>query len=220
LRTPIAAITTATTALAELKVPEPSPLQQTLTQEIQESAARLNRLVGNLLDMTRLESGKVKPRLDWCDVADMINVTLRRAERELSKHPTTVSAPATLPLVKMDFVLIEQALSNLVLNAANYTPPNTAIEVRAAVFNGEMTITVADHGPGLPEQSLPHLFEKFYRAPGSPAGGTGLGLSIVKGLVEAHGGRVEARNRPEGGAEFCIYLPIVGSPEPVVDAVL
>ena len=220
LRTPIAAITTATTALAELKVPQPLPMQRTLTQEIQESAARLNRLVGNLLDMTRLESGKVKPRLDWCDVADVINVTLRRAERELSKHPTTVSAPATLPLVKMDFVLIEQALSNLVLNAVNYTPPDTAIEVRAAVLNGEMAITVTDHGPGLPEQALPHLFEKFYRAPGSPAGGTGLGLSIVKGLVEAHGGRVEARNRPGAGAEFCIYLPIVGSPEPVVDAML
>jgi len=120
----------------------------------------------------------------------------------------------------MDFVLIEQALSNLLLNAALYTPPGTTVEIRAAVSNGEMAITVADRGPGLPEESLPHVFEKFYRVPGAPAGGTGLGLSIVKGLVEAHEGRVEARNRPGGGAEFALYLPVVGSPEPAVDALL
>jgi two-component system sensor histidine kinase KdpD len=218
LRTPIAAITAAASALAELKVREPAPLQLTLTQEIQESAARLNRLVGNLLDMTRLESGKVKPRLEWCDVSDLVNVTLRRDERELSKHRVTLSLIQPLPLVKMDFVLIEQALSNLLLNAANYTPAGTSVEVKAAVVGGEMAVSVADRGPGLPEESLPHVFEKFYRVPGAPAGGTGLGLSIVKGLVEAHQGRVEARNRPGGGAEFVIFLPIVGSPEPAVDA--
>ena len=217
LRTPIAAITAAASALAELKVREPAPLQLTLTQEIQESA-RLNRLVGNLLDMTRLESGKVKPRLEWCDVSDLVNVTLRRDERELSKHRVTLSLIQPLPLVKMDFVLIEQALSNLLLNAANYTPAGTSVEVKAAVVGGEMAVSVADRGPGLPEESLPHVFEKFYRVPGAPAGGTGLGLSIVKGLVEAHQGRVEARNRPGGGAEFVIFLPIVGSPEPAVDA--
>ena len=218
LRTPIAAITAAASALAELKVREPAPLQLTLTQEIQESAARLNRLVGNLLDMTRLESGKVKPRLEWCDVSDLVNVTLRRDERELSKHRVTLSLIQPLPLVKMDFVLIEQALSNLLLNAANYTPAGTSVEVKAAVVGGEMAVSVADRGPGLPEESLPHVFEKFYRVPGAPAGGTGLGLSIVKGLVEAPQGRVEARNRPGGGAEFVIFLPIVGSPEPAVDA--
>jgi two-component system sensor histidine kinase KdpD len=170
--------------------------------------------------MTRLESGKVKPRLEWCDVADLIHVTVRRDERELSKHQTSVALAPPLPLVKMDFVLIENALSNLLLNAANYTPPGTTVEVRAAVHNGELAITVADRGPGLPEESLPHVFEKFYRVPGAPAGGTGLGLSIVKGLVEAHGGRVEARNRPGGGAEFAICLPLTGAPEPAVDALL
>ncbi len=206
--------------MLELKVKDAPPLQQTLTQEIQESAARLNRLVGNLLDMTRLESGKVKPRLEWCDVADLINVALRRDERDLSKHHVTLSLASSLPLVKMDFVLIEQSLSNLLLNAAHYTPPGTTVEVKAAVSNGEMAVSVADRGPGLPEESLPHVFEKFYRVPGAPAGGTGLGLSIVKGLVEAHGGRVEARNRPGGGAEFVLYLPIVGSPEPAVDATI
>jgi two-component system sensor histidine kinase KdpD len=218
LRTPISAITTAATALVEAKTP--APLRNTLALEIQESAARLNRLVSNLLDMTRLESGNVKPRLDWCDVADVINVALRHNERELSGHQVALSLRPPLPLVKMDFVLIEQALNNLLLNAAHYTPAGTTVEVKAFATPEEMTISVADHGPGLPPESLPHVFDKFYRAPGAPAGGTGLGLSIVKGLVEAHGGSVEARNRPGGGAEFSIYLPIVGSPEPALDAVI
>ena len=218
LRTPISAITTAATALVEAKTPE--PLRNTLALEIQESAARLNRLVSNLLDMTRLESGNVKPRLDWCDAGDLINVALRHNERELSGHQVTLSLQQPLPLVKMDFVLIEQALNNLLLNAAHYTPAGTTVEVKASATSDEMTISVADHGPGLPPESLPHVFDKFYRVPGAPAGGTGLGLSIVKGLVEAHGGRVEARNRPGGGAEFSIYLPIVGSPEPALDAVV
>jgi two-component system sensor histidine kinase KdpD len=218
LRTPISAITTAASALVEPKTPE--PLRDTLAHEIQESAARLNRLVSNLLDMTRLESGNLKPRLDWCDAADLINVALRQNERELSKHHLELSLPSPLPLVKMDFVLIEQALNNLLLNAAHYTPVGTTVEVKASASAHELTISVADHGPGLPPESLPHLFEKFYRAPGAPAGGTGLGLSIVKGLVEAHGGRVEASNRPGGGAEFSIHLPIVGHPEPALDAVV
>jgi two-component system sensor histidine kinase KdpD len=218
LRTPIAAITTAATALVEPTTP--APLRDTLAHEIQESAARLNRLVSNLLDMTRLESGNVKPRLDWCDAADLINVSLRQNERELSQHQVALSLHPPLPLVKMDFVLIEQALNNLLLNAAHYTPPGTTVEVKASAAPDEMTISVADHGPGLPPESLPQVFEKFYRVPGAPAGGTGLGLSIVKGLVEAHGGRVEVRNRPGGGAEFSIHLPIVGHPEPALDVVV
>jgi two-component system sensor histidine kinase KdpD len=170
--------------------------------------------------MTRLESGNVKPRMDWCDVADLINVSLRQNERELSNHKVTLALNPPLPLVKMDFVLIEQALNNLLLNAAHYTPADTTVEVKASATPEEMTIAVADHGPGLPPESLPQVFEKFYRVPGAPAGGTGLGLSIVKGLVEAHGGRVEVRNRPGGGAEFSIHLPIVGNPEPALDAVV
>jgi two-component system, OmpR family, sensor histidine kinase KdpD len=216
LRTPISAITTAATALVEPKTPE--VLRDTLAHEIQESAARLNRLVSNLLDMTRLESGNVKPRMDWCDVADLINVSLRQNERELSHHKVTLSLNPPLPLVKMDFVLIEQALNNLLLNAAHYTPAGTTVEIKASATPEEMTIAVADHGPGLPPESLSQVFEKFYRVPGAPAGGTGLGLSIVKGLVEAHGGRVEVRNRPGGGAEFSIHLPIVGNPVPALEA--
>jgi two-component system, OmpR family, sensor histidine kinase KdpD len=218
LRTPISAITTAATALVEGRTPE--SLRDTLAHEIQEGASRLNRLVSNLLDMTRLESGKVKPRLDWCDPADLINVALRQNERELAAHKIVLALQPPLPLVKMDFVLIEQALNNLLLNAAHYTPAGTTVEVKASATADELTIAVSDHGPGLPAESLPHLFEKFYRAPGSPAGGTGLGLSIVKGLVEAHTGQVEARNRPGGGAEFAIHLPIAKHAEPAMDAVV
>jgi two-component system sensor histidine kinase KdpD len=192
-------------------------LLATLTGEIQEGAARLNRLVSNLLDMTRLESGKVKPRLEWCDVADLVDVTLRRNEKELARHQITVSLARPLPLVRMDFVLIEQALNNLLLNAATYTPPGTRVEVKASVVDGELALSVADRGPGLPPDSLAQLFNKFYRAPGSPAGGTGLGLSIVKGFIEAHGGRVAAQNRPDGGAEFTIYLPVEPMPEPALE---
>ncbi len=217
LRTPIAAITTAASALGNAQERAAPELERTLAGEIQEGAARLNRLVSNLLDMTRLESGKVKPRLEWCDVADLIDVALRRNERELARHPVTVSLAKPLPLVRMDFVLIEQALNNLLLNAAAYTPPDTAVEVSAAPEDGQLRITVSDRGPGLPDESLPQLFNKFYRAPGSPAGGTGLGLSIVKGFVEAHGGRVAAQNRPGGGAQFAIYLPVEPAPAPALE---
>jgi two-component system sensor histidine kinase KdpD len=218
LRTPIAAITAAASALSELKGNEQHAMQKNLAGEIQESASRLNRLVSNLLDMTRLESGAVKPRMEWCDVADLINVALRHNERELAGHPVTLSLPQSLPLVKMDFVLIEQVINNLLLNATAYTPLGTPIEVKAFAAPETMAISVADRGPGLPPESLTQVFEKFYRVPGAPAGGTGLGLSIVKGLVEAHGGRVEVQNRPGGGAEFTIHLPLQASPEPALEA--
>jgi two-component system sensor histidine kinase KdpD len=220
LRTPISAITAGASALAELKGNEPPALQKSLAGEIQESASRLNRLVSNLLDMTRLESGAVKPRLEWCDVADLVNVALRHNERELARHPVNVSLTQPLPLVKMDFVLIEQVINNLLLNAAAYTPSDTPVEIKAWTTPDSMAISVADRGPGLPPETLSHVFDKFYRAPGAPAGGTGLGLSIVKGLVEAHGGRVEVQNRPGGGAEFSIYLPLSASPEPALEAQL
>jgi two-component system sensor histidine kinase KdpD len=214
LRTPISAITTAASTLAELPQSRPGALEKTLADEIQQSAMRLNRLVGNLLDMTRLESGKVKPRMEWCDVADLVNVAVRHNEKEMAGHPVKISLAKPLPLVRMDFVLIEQALNNLLLNAAAYTPEGTAVEISASATGTELTLRVEDRGPGLPAESLPHVFDKFYRVPGAPAGGTGLGLSIVKGFVEAHAGRVEAANREGGGAQFTICLPVETNPNP------
>jgi two-component system sensor histidine kinase KdpD len=214
IRTPIAAITSAASSLAEARDVGANPLQRTMVAEIQEAAGRLNRLVGNLLNMTRLESGHVKPKLDWCDVADLIQVTLRDLEKDLAGQKVTMDAAAGLPLTRMDFVLMQQVLTNLLLNAAIHTPPGTAIRVAAMAEAGALVVTVADEGPGLPPDSLPLIFEKFYRAPAAPSGGTGLGLAIVKGFVEAQGGQVKAENRPGGGAVFAIRMPL-GEPPPV-----
>jgi two-component system sensor histidine kinase KdpD len=206
LRTPIAAIASASSGLSELADQENPPLRQALTGEIRTAALRLNRLVGNLLDMTRLESGHMKLRLDWCDLADLTGVALRQLDKELARHPVVNHLPPGLPLVKIDFVLMEQVLVNLLLNATVHTPPGTQIQISAQVGEKEIALTVADNGPGIPPEALPHLFDKFYRAPGAATGGSGLGLSIVKGFVEAHGGTVSAQNRPGGGAEFTLRL--------------
>jgi two-component system sensor histidine kinase KdpD len=154
----------------------------------------------------------MKLRLDWCDLADLTGVALRQLEKELTRHPVISRLPAGLPLVQIDFVLMEQVLVNLLLNAAVHTPPGTPIQINAEAGEKEITLTVADQGPGIPPEALPHLFDKFYRAPGAAAGGSGLGLSIVKGFVEAHGGTVSAQNRPGGGAEFTLRLPLKETP--------
>jgi two-component system sensor histidine kinase KdpD len=208
LRTPLAAITSAVSGLGG-QTPD---VQQALIEEIRQASDRLNRLVGNLLNMTRLESGHVKPHLDWCDVNDLVHIAFKRVEKELAEHAVSVTVPPNLPLVRMDMVLMEQALTNLLLNAAVHTPPGAPVQVIAAVQEEELAITVADRGPGLAAEVLPHVFEKFYRAPGSPSGGTGLGLPIVKGFVEAQGGRVQAANRAGGGAAFTMTLPLGDPP--------
>ena len=207
IRTPIAAIAAAAGALAEAPRGVDPPLRPEMAGEIQEAVRRLNRLVGNLLDMTRLETGHVRPRPDWCDVADLIGVTLRELGRELAGHPVTVAVAPQLPLVRLDFVLTQQVLTNLLLNAALHTPAGTPIEVRAEVRDRRLTVSVTDAGPGLPVEALPRLFDKFYRAPAAAAGGTGLGLSIARGFTEAQGGTIRAANRPDGGARFVLEFP-------------
>ena len=212
IRTPIAVIGNAASNLCE---PQRGPLnefQQTMVGEIQEAASRLNRLVGNLLNMTRVESGLVQPKLDWCDVADLAQATLKEIEREMGRHRVSVQVPPGMPLVRMDFVLMQQALTNLLLNTTVHTPPGTAVRLSAAIDSGALLLSVSDDGPGLPPEVLPHIFDKFYRAPSAPAGGIGLGLSIVKGFVEAQGGEVYAGNRPGGGAVFTVRLPVGKAP--------
>ncbi len=209
-RTPIATIMGTSENL--LQMPE-SNLKETSPQavqlkEIHIAAERLNRLVANLLDMTRLESGMIQPKLDWCDVRDIINQSVRGLERELTQYTVNVRVEEDVPLLKLDFVLIEQALTNLIHNAALYTPKGTEIIVRSFLEEGKCAISVADNGPGLPEEDTEKVFEKFYRSANGRPGGTGLGLTIAKGFVEAHHGEITARNRVEGGAEFTIHLPI------------
>jgi two-component system sensor histidine kinase KdpD len=204
LRTPLAAITSATNTLVGS---ENGELQHTMVHEIQEAAARLNRLVGNLLDVTRLESGHVQPKLEWLDIGDLVQTTIRSLQRELIGHDVKVEIERNLPLARLDFTLMQQALSNLVLNTVMHTPPNTAISIQARNEGKDLTLRVSDNGPGLPADLLPRMFEKFARAANAPTGGSGLGLAIVKGFVEAQGGTIAAENKLSGGATFTIRLP-------------
>lgn len=211
LRTPIAAITGAASSLLEPQTGERAETRTILIGEIQTAADRLNRLVENLLDMTRLESGLLKIKQDWCDVGDLINVTVERLKPQLARHEVIVDIAPNLPLVKMDFVLMEQALINLLHNAVTYTPPQTRVRVIAKTDGAQLVIVVADRGPGLSAEALDRVFDKFYRGPRARAGGVGLGLSITRGLIEAHGGTITAENRLNGGARFTIRLPL-GTP--------
>ncbi len=211
LRTPLAASTSAASALADADAAAPEQ-RRALLAEIQEANARLNRVVGNLLDVARLESGKVRPRLDWHDARDLVQTTLRELERDLAAHPVKLELPAEPVLVKLDFSLIQHALANLLLNAAAHTPSATEIEVRANCADDKLALCVADRGPGIPSGVLPRIFEKFFRAPGASVGGSGLGLTIAKGFVEAHGGTITADNRAGGGAIFTLSLPQVERP--------
>jgi two-component system sensor histidine kinase KdpD len=208
IRTPLAAIQGALGNLAEIPEPKLSVEQQAMLAEVQQATERLNGLVGKVMDITRLESGTIKPNLTLCDVTDLVHVAVKETRRELARHKLEVQLAPNLPLVRMDFVLIEEALKNLLSNAALHTPAETPVQVGARVRDGALHLTVADRGPGISPESLPRLFDKFYRAPGASTGGTGLGLSVVKGFVEAVGGQVQAENRAGGGALFTISLPL------------
>ena len=211
LRTPLAAITSAASALAEAKSAD-GGFERKMVAEIQEASARLNRLVGNLLDVTRLESGYMRPKLDWCDVGDLVQTTVRSLERELAGREVRVEVAGIIPLARLDFTLLQQALANLLLNAVVHTPPGKPVLLQCRHQDGQLFLSVADNGPGLTPELLPRIFDKFFRAPDAPAGGSGLGLAIVKGFVEAHGGQITAANRPGGGAIFTIRIPQTEKP--------
>src|SRR5262249_7474897 len=134
---------------------------------------------------------------------------------DLAGHEVTVQLSPSLPLVKIDFVLMQQALTNLLLNVVVHTPPGTPAEIITRVEADHLLLTIADRGPGLPPEAVPLILDKFYRAPSAPGGGTGLGLVIVKGVVEAQGGRIRAQNRPGGGAAFTLDLPL-SKPPPIM----
>ena len=208
MRTPIAAIRAAANNLAEATPQAGSQLHQDMVGEIEQATERLDRLVGNVLEASRLESGSIRPRTNECDVAELIHVAVADTEQQLVAHKLTVHVPADLPIVRLDFVLVQQVLTNLLSNAAIHTPPGTRIELTAAVKNNRLIFTVADNGPGVPVGALERIFDKFYRGANAPTGGTGLGLSLVKGFVEAHHGTVNAQNRAGGGALFTVSLPL------------
>jgi two-component system sensor histidine kinase KdpD len=220
LRTPIATIMGASSSLIDPQTRANEAARNELMVDIQDSADRLNRLVENLLDMSRLDSGRLKLKRDWCDVSDVIGVAVKRDEKCLTQRPISIRIAPDLPLVQMDFVLMEQVIVNLLDNICNYTPVGTHVEVRAEVKDEWLSVTISDTGPGLPAEDVERIFEKFYRVPGTATGGTGLGLSICRGLVEAHGGTLTARNKETGGASFLIRLPAHSVPPPVREATL
>lgn len=209
LRTPLVSITGALSSLQEKDVEFDEATRRSLIENAREEAERLNRLVGNLLDMTRIEAGALQLTSEPCDAQDVIGSALEQAERWLERRPVTVDVPVDLSLVPMDFVLMVQVLVNLLDNAVRYSPPDSSIEVRARVDGPELQIQVADRGTGIPPADLERVFDKFYRVqrPGSGSG-SGLGLSICKGIVEAHGGRIWAQNREGGGTLVTLALPL------------
>jgi two-component system sensor histidine kinase KdpD len=218
LRTPIATLKGASSSLMDPIAGANESARAELTRDIQSAADRLNRLVENLLDMSRLESGRLEIKREWCDVGDLIGVAVKQVDDCARKHPLSIHIDPDLPLIKLDFVLIEQVLVNLLDNACNYTAEGTAIRIAARVYDTKVEISVSDEGQGIPEELRERIFDKFYRLPGTASGGTGLGLSISRGLVEAHGGRLTAENAAQGGATFTIHLPRNGTPPPVQEA--
>jgi two-component system, OmpR family, sensor histidine kinase KdpD len=206
LKTPLSAVQAGIDALAkEISNRERS---RTTLREIQQALRRLHRVINNLLDMTRIESGVVHPKLDWCDVGELIQAAIDLAADGLGEHVAMVEADKNLPIVKVDQALLEQALCNLLLNAATNSQPQSKIIIRARVADDRLILAVLDEGKGIAESDLPQIFETFHRGADAPPGGTGLGLAIVEGFARAHGGSVTAANRLPRGAEFVITIPV------------
>lgn len=205
-RTPIATIIGATDNLLE----EPSRLSvsdsKRLLSEISRASLRLNRQVENLLNTSRLESGFIQPKKDWCDIQELVSNTIRHLEENLVFHIVKTEISKGLPLVRLDYGLMEQVLTNLIYNAALYTPEWSLIRIQAECAGEDLVIIVEDNGGGFPETEIEKVFDKFYRPEYSRIGGAGLGLSIVKGFVEAHHGTITLSNT--AGARFTIKLPV------------
>ena len=209
IRTPLSAIQAATSDLEEAGAI--TPIGAPALGEIKDASERLNKLVGQVLDITRIESGHVRPLINECEVAEIVNIAVQETKKQLARHSLKVELPADLPIIRTDFVFLQQAVMNLLANAAIHTPAGTAVELRVRADAGSLSISVADRGPGIAPQDLPRVFDKFHRGPGAPTGGIGLGLSLVKGFVKALDGSVSAANREGGGAEFVIALPLHGA---------
>jgi two-component system sensor histidine kinase KdpD len=207
LRTPITTIMAATDNLQVDSDKLSSKDKSELLNEITIASTRLNRQVENLLSMSRLESGIIQVKKDWCDVKELIYTTLKQFEPTIGKYRVSIFVPDNLPLFKLDFGLIDQVLHNLISNAIHHTPEGTDIIIKADCIEDKLLMTISDNGKGFPEKDINKVFDKFYRVQGSKSGGTGLGLSIARGFVEAHHGTISLRNLPLSGAEFTIEIP-------------
>jgi two-component system sensor histidine kinase KdpD len=213
LRTPLATIMASASSLRQNDVMWTDEERQAFAQAIEQEAERLNRLVGNLLDLSRIEAGSLRPQKSWQDLEALIEDTLDRLRSVTARHHLRVEMPKDLSPVWIDPVEIGQVIYNLVENATKYAPPDTEITLEVRRISGALAVVVSDRGQGIPPASITHLFDPFYRVmDGRPRPqGLGLGLAIVRGLVEAHGGRVWVENRPGGGAQFIFTLPLTAA---------
>ncbi len=210
LKTPLAAVLGASTTLRDYFASMSEEDRKDLLSTVVDESERLNRFIANLLDMTRIESGAMEPNSALHDVGDIVGSALRRAAKILSHHGVHVTIPADLPTVRVDPVLFEQVLFNLIDNAAKYAPEGSTVEIKGWTGTGDVMVQVADSGPGIPDNDLDRVFDTFYRVRKGDQvrAGTGLGLSICRGFVEAMGGTITAANRPDrSGAAFTIRLP-------------
>jgi len=214
LRTPLATITGAVGTVLEQGDRLDSGTRRELLESVRDEAERLGRLVQNLLQMTRIESGALQLKKDWHAIEEVIGAALARLEKRLAGRRVHTRVPPNLPLAPMDDVLIEQVVVNLLDNAVKHTPPGSPISILAAASDDAISVEISDRGPGLRDGEEDRIFEKFHR--GSSADGAGLGLAICEGIVRAHGGRIWAHTLPEGGAAFIFRLPLGGAPPAVV----
>lgn len=209
LRTPLAAIKAAVSSLLQPDMRWDPATQRELLTAVNEETDRLTRLVSDLLDLSRIEGGALRPELDWYDVAELVETVVARMEAVLSTHRLEVDVAPETGAARLDYVQIGQVIANLIENAAKYAPAGTAIRIAARRVEGAIEVSVTDQGPGIPPSERERVFEKFYRAPhAGRAAGTGLGLAICKGLVEAHGGHIWVEDAPGGGARFAFTLPV------------
>ena len=201
LRTPLTALLGSAAALQEDSTASDPEKRRALLDDVNGAGARLNRVIENLLDMARLNSGMLALKKEWHDPCELCRLTLQRLKSPLAQHRLKLELPEGMPLIQVDYRFMEHALSNLLINAAAYSPPGGSISLSARKQPGWVELSVADEGPGIPPEGLERVFEKFYRLPGSPAGGTGLGLYITQSLVQGPAAaRPGAANLSGGGA--------------------
>jgi two-component system sensor histidine kinase KdpD len=217
LRTPLSTIKAAASSLRGKEVSWDSSARVELVAAIDDEADHLNMLVGNLLDMSRIESGALKPKREWNILPEIVGGVLARMKHLTAAHRIEVDVPETLPLVPVDYVQIEQVFTNLVSNSSKYAPTDTFVCIRARQEEEQIHVQVSNQGPHVPANDLERIFDKFYRTTDAErVTGTGLGLSICKGIIEAHGGRIWAENVSDGLA-FNFTIPLVwdgaGPPE-------
>jgi two-component system sensor histidine kinase KdpD len=208
LQTPLAAILGSATALETFGEQGDARARRELVETIREESQRLAAYIENVLDLTRIRSGQIAPRLEWVELSDIVDAALRRKRRALSAHAVEVRLPPDLPMLRLDLFLMEHALANVLDNAAKYAPPGSRVSIAARVEGGQVELEVADVGPGIPADELARIFDPFYRGSGA-ASGTGLGLAICRAFVEANGGSATALSRAPGrGTTLRLRLPV------------